>query len=120
MQICGVLNIGSNGGLSKLIHIRCNLSGKFSVITFSETWLSDDENSKDYTIQGYQKPFHRYRDGVNGTISYGGVLVRVADNVACKDLELPNLEVMWLVATAKNNKFYLCIESHPRLTSGRF
>ena len=84
---------------NKFVHIRCNLAGKISIITLSETWLSDADNSEDYTIQGYQGPFRRDHDGVNRAISYGGVLAWVADNVACKRhrvLELLNIEAMWL------------------------
>ena len=102
----------SNVGLSTLIHIRCNLAGKFSIITLSETWLSDVDNSHDYTIQGYKKPVCRDCDGVNGAIGYGVILAWVVDNVACNRhnyCELPNREAMWLEVKATNNKFYLCV-----------
>ena len=57
----------SKVGLSKLIHLRCNLAGKCSINTLSDTWLSHAD-FKDYKIPRYQNTFHRDCDGINCTI----------------------------------------------------
>ena len=93
-------------------HIKCNLAPKFSIITLSETWLTPSYNSKLFKIVGFQTPFRRDREAINGPIGYGGVLAWVSNNIACKrreDLELPNIEAMWLEIRSANNKFYLCV-----------
>ena len=100
------------GFLSKFIHLKKELANKFSVITVSETWLTDLEYSSQFSIKNYQKPFRRDCEQCNGTLGYGGVLAWVHNTVACKrreDLELPNIEAMWLEIRSKNNKFMLCV-----------
>ena len=102
----------NNGLLSKLIHIKCNFAEKFSIITLSETWLSEADKSNSYKINGYQEPFRRDREAINGPVGYSGVLAWVSNNLACKrrkDLELPNIEAMWLEIRSVNNKFFLCV-----------
>ena len=102
----------SHGSLSTLSHIKCQLGGKFSIITLSETWLSCSDSSNRFRIQGYQQPFRRDREAVNGPTGYGGVLAWVSDQLACKrrsDLEIPNIEAMWLEIRSSNNKFFLCV-----------
>ena len=101
-----------NQTLSKLDHNKCNLVGKFSIITLSETWLTANDSDKDYQLQGYQMPFRRDREPINGPTGYGGILAYISNDLACKrrlDLELPNIEAMWLEVRSANNKFFLCV-----------
>ena len=101
-----------HGSLSTLSHISCSLAKKFSIITLSETWLSPSDLSKAYRIQGYQSPFRRDREAIHGPTGYGGVLAWVSNDLACKrrkDLEMPDIEALWLEVRSVNNKFYLCV-----------
>ena len=63
----------------KINLIKCNLVDTFDVITLSETWFSDNDNSDDYTLQGFQWPIRK--DRAVGSIGYGGVLLWVRDRV---------------------------------------
>ncbi|MCP3900406.1 MAG: RNA-directed DNA polymerase [Desulfobacteraceae bacterium] len=104
------------GFVYKMLHIKKELTTKIDIITVSETWLSNQDNSALYTLKGYQKPFRRDREAINGPIGYGGVLAWVSNTVACKrrrDLELENIEAMWLELRASNNKILLCIAYRP-------
>lgn len=108
LSICHA-NIRSIRGLDKFSEISCELQGKFDIITFSETWLSNKDKSSDYSMAGYQAPFRRDRADNSG---YGGVMAYVSSNVGCKrreDLESPNFEGMWLEILAKNEKLFLLV-----------
>ena len=101
-------NVRSLKPPDKLMHINLDLVGKFDIITVSETWLSNVDSSDSYHLSGYQKPFRRDRVGEGG--SYGGVLAWVADHIAAKrrlDLELFNIELMWMEIRSSNKKFIL-------------
>ena len=100
------------GFLHKMLHIKAELGNRYDIITVSETWLTPNDKSSSYGIQNYQSPFRRDREVINGTLGYGGVLAWVCNNIACKrrmDLELPNIEAMWLEVRSKNNKMLLCV-----------
>ncbi len=102
----------SDGLYEKFEYIKCNLAGKFDIITISETWLTDKNNSSKFKLSNYQTPFRKDRVITNGTLGYGGVLAWVSSNLACKrrkDLEMESLEIMWLEIRSQNNKFYLCV-----------
>ena len=107
LSICHA-NVRSLKPPDKLMHINLDLVGKFDIITVSETWLGNGDNSNNYLLSGYQKPFRRDRVGEGFT--YGGVLAWVADHIAAKrrlDLELFNVELMWLEIRCSNKKFFL-------------
>ena len=104
------------GFMSKLIHIKSKLGNNYGIITVSETWLSGSERSTSFSMRNYQPPFRRDRTILNGPTGYGGVLAWVHDTIACKwriDLELQNIEAMWLEIRSKNNKFLLCVAYRP-------
>ena len=108
LTICHA-NIRSVKGKNKLLHIETELAGKYDIITLSETWLSDTDKSDDFLLTGYQSP-HR-RDRSFGAEGYGGVMVWVSDKIACKrrqDLEMEDIEAMWLEIRSFNRKFFLC------------
>ena len=71
-------------------------------------------SSNDFlSLPNFQDPFRRDRDNDSG---FGGVLAWVSNDIAAKrrkDLEIQNLEVMWLEIRAHNNKFLLCIAYRP-------
>ena len=74
--------------------------------------MTGNDNDKDYKLHGYQLPFRRDRELQNGPLGYGGILAYVSNDIACKrrfDLELPNIEAMWLEVRSANNKFFLCV-----------
>ena len=105
-----------NRYLYKLMHVKNELANNFDIITLSETWLKKSDKSSLFTIKNYQRPFRRDRELNNGPIGYGGILAWVCNTVACKrrrDLELPNIEAMWLEIRTKNNKFFLCVAYRP-------
>lgn len=100
-------NIRSIRAPDKIEHIRCELAGNFDIITVSETWLSSSCENVDLALTGFQKPYRKDRIDDSG---YGGVLAWVSIRVSAKrrvDLELPQLELMWLEIRSRNNKFLL-------------
>ena len=112
VNIRSLKHIDEFGTRDKLMHIKCELAHKFKIITLSETWLSGSDSSEDYKLPGFQEPFRRDRDPVVGAVGYGGVLAWISDKIACKrrrDLELPDIEAMWLEVRSVNKKFFLCI-----------
>ena len=93
----------------KLDHIRCNLADNYDIITISETWLHDNISSSTLNLSGFQSPYRKDRIG---NVGYGGVLTWVSIRIAAKrrtDLELDDLEAMWLEIRCHNNKFLLCV-----------
>ena len=109
VSLCHV-NIRSIKAKDKFLHIQTDLAGKYDILALSETWLSDVDKTDNFLLQGYQQP-HR-RDRSFGAEGYGGVMVWVTDKIACKrrkDLEIPDIEAMWLEIHCANKKFYLCV-----------
>lgn len=97
-------NVRSLRSRDKLLNVKCDLAGKFDIITVSETWLSNKDDSDNFLLSGYQKPFRRDRSSGEG---YGGVLAWVADHVPVKrrlDLEIHDIELMWLEIRSNNVK----------------
>ena len=77
----------------KLDHIKIELTNRYQILTFSETWLKSSKTYDYLKINGYQN-FHR-KERANG---YGGVAVFVADNIYAQrrlDLEILNLEIIF-------------------------
>lgn len=96
----------------KVLHIECEFGKIMDIITISETWLTENDSDDNLTLNGYQNPFRRDRQAQNGTVGYGGVLAWVSNDIACKrrlDLELPDIEAMWLEIRTTNKKFLLCV-----------
>ena len=104
----------------KLDHIRCNLADQFNIITLSETWLYNSIQSKYLHLLGFQPPFRRDRPDNSG---YGGVLAWVSQQLAAKrrtDLEIAELEGLWLEIRAHNNKFLLGVFYRPPNSGASF
>ena len=109
LNICHC-NIRSIKAENKLFFVKNELGGKFDIITCSETWLSDQDNSEKFQIENYQLPFRK--DRTIGRQSYGGVLAWVSSRIGCKrrkDLENDELEAMWLEICTVNRKLFLCV-----------
>jgi len=95
-------NIRSIRSRDHLLHVRCDLAGNFDIITLSETWLTTRDDSNNFALIGYQKPFRRDRSTDDG---YGGVMAWVADHVPVKrrrDLEIVDIEIIWLEICQNN------------------
>ena len=100
-----------NGVNVKLEFICHDLALRFNIITGSETWLSDTDNVQDYLTDGFQTPF-----ALNRPTHAGGVICWVRNDIVAKrrkDLELNELEALWLELGHKNNKFLLCTAYWP-------
>ena len=77
----------------------------FSVICLTETWLNDHTANDSISLDGY-KLYRRDRGGDN----HGGICVYTEDNVFSRrrnDLELPNIECIWIEITVHHRKFLL-------------
>ena len=88
----------------KLELIRHDLASAFNIITVSETWLSDTDNIQDFLIDGFHTPFI-----LNRPTHAGGVLCWVRNDIVAKrrmDLELKELEALWLEIRHKIKTFY--------------
>ena len=73
------------------------------ILSFTETWLGDNISTDNILFENYCKPFRHDR----GTNNYGGILVYVKDKlyaVRRHDLEVPNVESIWLEIHSKNKK----------------
>jgi exonuclease III len=106
-------NIRSIRAPDKIEHIRCELADNFDIVTLSETWLHSNCDNLELEINGFQSPFRKDRSNDSG---YGGVMAWVSSNLSAKrrsDLELPQLEIMWLEVRSKNNKFILGVGYRP-------
>ena len=75
-----------------LFEAECN---KFDIITISETWLSDHDDSSQLLLPNFCPPVRLDRPGD----AHGGVAIYIRDSLYCKarpDLTLPGLEAVWL------------------------
>ena len=100
-----------DGILYKMEMIRHDIAQYYNIITLSETWLNDSDDLDNFRIDGYQKPFFRNRDQIGG-----GVLCWVADNIAAQrrlDLEVNEIEALWLEVRENVHKFLLCVAYRP-------
>lgn len=91
--------------LNKVDIIEPELS-HFDVISLTETWLNETVPDQDLEFNDFQVPFRRDRL----TDNYGGIAVYVKQDIPCKrraDLELINIECLWLELSIKNRKLLL-------------
>ena len=75
----------------------------FDIITFSETWLSESISNEQLFIPGFSLPVRRDRTHD----PHGGVAVYVKDGINFTrrpDLEITNLEAIWLEVRPHSNK----------------
>ena len=113
LSLCHVNIRSLRGDKTKLDHIACGLGSDYDIITVSETWLNSSCSSASLQLSGFQTPFRKDRAN---DLGYGGVLVWTSIKVAAKrrpDLELPQLEALWLEIRSHNNKFLLCTIYRP-------
>ena len=106
-------NIRSIQNTDKMDHIACSLANEYQIITVSETWLHSQSSVSHLSLPNFQQPYRRDRDNDSG---YGGVLAWVANDIAAKrrkELEIRNLEAMWLEIRIHNIKFLLCTVYRP-------
>ena len=92
-----------NGVNLKLDLIRNEIAKLYDIITISETWLTDSDNLNNFEIAGFQSPVVLNRTG-----HAGGVLCWVKNGIAAKrrtDIEVNNLEALWLEIRCINEKF---------------
>ena len=78
----------------------------FDIISLTETWLNDSVLDDDIMFDQFQVPFRRDRVGD----SHGGILVYVKNEIPCKrrvDLELLNIECVWIEINIKNRKILI-------------
>ena len=78
----------------------------FDIISLTETWLNDSISNEDLKFNEFQDPFRR--DRVDD--SHGGVIVYVKRGIPCKrrlDLELVNIECVWIEIIVKNKKLLI-------------
>ena len=119
LSICHC-NIRSIRNSDKMDHIACSLADQYKIITLSETWLHSKSSVSHLSLSNFQQPFRRDRDNDAG---YGGVLAWVANDIAAKrrkNLEIRNLEAMWLEVRVKNIKFLLCVAYRPPNDTNEF
>lgn len=103
-------NIRSLRSNDKLTHIRCDLAEKYDIITLSETWLSANDKSENFLIQGFQGPIRRDRSF--GRLGYGGVLLWVRNNLVCKhrcEFDSPFIENLWVEIRSLHKKILVCV-----------
>ncbi len=119
LKLCH-LNIQSMKRSSeKVTHIALQLGRRYDIITVSETWLDSTCSDSDYSLEGYHPIYRRDRTAGVG----GGVAAWVSSHLFAKrrrDLEVDDIEVLWLEIRAKNNKFLLCTIYRPPNTSSIF
>ena len=75
----------------------------FDLISLTETWLNDSILNTELSFNNFQMPFRRDRIGD----SHGGIAVYVKEDIPCKrrlDLELANIECLWLELNIRNRK----------------
>ena len=75
----------------------------FDLVSLSETWLNDSISTEDLLFNDFKAPFRRDRVGD----SHGGIIVYVKNDIPCKrrqNLELLNIECIWLELNIKNRK----------------
>ena len=106
-------------GLStaKMLAIKHDIQSKFHVITLSETFLSQN-SVHDLCLNGYHDIIRKDRDTFGG-----GVAVYLCNSLAYKrrdDLELNNIECIWLEVKQKTYRFLLATLYRPPNTDPNF
>ena len=106
VNICNA-NIRSIGKEGRFEAACLALSGKFEIITMTESWLHPEHLDSEYEIPGYVGPFRLDRP-----FGHGGVIAWVVESIITKrrlDLEVPVHETMWLEMNIRNTKILLAV-----------
>ncbi|PJE78229.1 hypothetical protein CI610_02839 [invertebrate metagenome] len=77
---------------------------KFTILSFTETWLNENDISPELSMPGYSDPFCYCRPDRIG----GGISVYVKDYISAKrrhDLELRTIECIWIEIVLGSEKF---------------
>jgi len=93
--------------------ISLQLTPNYDIIAVSETWLDHNVHNNNFNITGYHPLFRRDRPGPG---LGGGVATWVSSDLVAKrrlDLELNDVEAIWLEIRSNNNKFLLCTIYRP-------
>ena len=88
--------------------VYLQLTPNYDIIAVSETWLDHNVHNNNFNIAGYHPLFRRDRPGPG---QGGGVATWVSSDLVAKrrlDLELNDVEAIWLEIRSNNNKFLLC------------
>ena len=113
LSICHT-NIRSIRTPEKMDDIRSELADNFDIITLSESWLHSSCDTSHLDLAGFQQVHRKDRSDDSG---YGGVLAWVSTSLVTKrrlDLEIDQLELMWLEIRCNNNKFLMgVVYQHP-------
>lgn len=102
----------------KVDYITSELSD-YDIICISESKLNDSISDSSISIDGYRQPLRKDRPTNNG----GGLVIYIKNNIHYKrrsDLELPNIETIWVEINALNRKFLLGLFYRPPNSSVDF
>lgn len=102
----------------KVDYITSELSD-YDIICISESKLNDSISDSSISIDGYRQPLRKDRPINNG----GGLVIYMKNNIHYKrrsDLELPNIETIWVEINALNRKFLLGLFYRPPNSSVDF
>ena len=94
----------------KVLSIQHQLANIYDIIALTETFLSSD-SKQDLNINNYHAILRKDRS-THG----GGVAVYISNNYICKrrqDLEIANIECLWVEIRSNNNKFLLAVCYRP-------
>ena len=83
------------------------------LLPFSESWLHSSCDTSHLDLAGFQQVHRKDRSDDSG---YGGVLAWVSSSLVAKrrlDLEIDQLELMWLEIHCNNNKFLVGVVYRP-------
>ena len=97
--------------LPKIDQVKCIIDAiKLDVFCINESWLDDSIGEYEYEINGYQIfSKHRNRHG-------GGIVVYIKDSLIVmrrNDLEITDVECIWLEITMSNKNILLCSMYRP-------
>ena len=104
--------------LPKLDLIKCE-SLAYDVLVFTESWLKPEIKNADLLINNFLPPFRIKRCNRPG----GGVVIYVGDTLTCKrgtDLELQNLEAVWIEIVVKTKNSHWWFYRAPNSTADYF
>jgi hypothetical protein len=96
----------------KKLEIENSLKDKCDIITLSETFFNNKTTINDYAITGFKPIECLNRSSGTG----GGVAVYVKNHIIAlrrRDLEVDNLEAMWVELRIFNNKLLVCVCYRP-------
>lgn len=99
-DLFSILHLNIQSLLPKIDLIRCE-SEAYDVMIFTESWLNPTIANNDISIEHFHEPVRYDRTDRIG----GGVVVYIRGNISFKrrhDLEINNLEAVWVEVTIKN------------------